>query len=116
MDAGFKLKVVKFAKKTSNCAAAREFTICEKLVRDWRKAEVELRKMPKTKCARRGGKAPPLYLLCEWVVRAWAAIDAKIVENSFLKCSISNSLDGEEDNWLWKDMDAEDNTADAEEE
>ena len=56
-DAGFKLKVVEFAKKTNNCAAAREFTISEKLVRDWRKAEVELRKMPKTKCARRGGKA-----------------------------------------------------------
>ena len=56
-DAGFKLKVVEFAKKTNNCAVAREFTISEKLVRDWRKAEVELRKMPKTKCARRGGKA-----------------------------------------------------------
>ena len=50
-DAGFKLKVVEFAKKTNNCAAAREFTISEKLVRDWRKAGVELRKMPKTKCA-----------------------------------------------------------------
>ena len=61
-------------------------------------------------------RAPPLDLLCEWVVRAWAAIDAKIVENSFLKCGISNSLDGEEDDWLWKDMDAEDDTADAEEE
>ena len=44
-------------KKTNNCAAAREFTISEKLVRDWRKAEVELRKMLKTKCARQGGKA-----------------------------------------------------------
>ena len=56
-DAGFELKVVEFAKKTNNCATAREFTISEKLVRDWRKAEVELRKMPKAKCARRGGKA-----------------------------------------------------------
>ena len=58
-DAAFKLKVVEFAKKTNigNCAAAREFTISEKLVRDWRKTEVELRKMPKTKCARRGDKA-----------------------------------------------------------
>ena len=41
-NAGFKLKVVEFAKKTNNCAAAREFTISEKLVRDWRKTEVEL--------------------------------------------------------------------------
>ena len=30
-------------------------------------------------------RAPPLDLLCEWVVRALAPIDAKIVENSFLK-------------------------------
>ena len=44
--------------------------------------------------------APPLDLLCEWVVHAWAAIDAKIVENFFLKCGISNSLDREEDDWL----------------
>ena len=36
--------------------------------------------------------------------------------NSFLKCGISNSLDGEEDDWLSKGMDAEDDTADAEEE
>ena len=48
-DTGFKLKVVKFAKKMNNCAAASEFTISEKLVRDWRKAGVELRKMPKTR-------------------------------------------------------------------
>ena len=61
-------------------------------------------------------RASPLDLLCEWVVCAWAAIDAKILENSFLKCGISNSLDEEEDDWLWKDMDAEDDTADAEEE
>ena len=47
-DAGFKLKVVEFV-KMNNCAAAREFTISEKLVRDWRKAEVELQKMPKTR-------------------------------------------------------------------
>ena len=53
--------------------------------------------------------------MCEWVVCAWAAIDAKIVKNSFLKCVISNLLDREENDWLWKDMDAKDDTADAEE-
>ena len=56
-DVGFKLKVVKYARKTNNCAATREFTLSEKPVKDWRKAEVELRKMPKTKYASRGGNA-----------------------------------------------------------
>ena len=28
-----------------------------------------------------------------------------IVKKSFLKCFISNSPDGEEDDWLWKDCD-----------
>ena len=36
-DSGFKLKVVKFVSKNNNCAAAREFGVNEKLVRDWRK-------------------------------------------------------------------------------
>ena len=36
-DVGFKLKLVIFAKKNNNCAAAREFGVNEKLVRDWRK-------------------------------------------------------------------------------
>ena len=36
-DAGIKLKVVVFAKKKNNCAAAREFGVNDKLVCDWRK-------------------------------------------------------------------------------
>lgn len=35
-DVSFKLKVVEFAEKKSNCAAEREFGVTEKMVRDWR--------------------------------------------------------------------------------
>lgn len=55
-DASFKCKVIKFAKNTNNCAAAREFGINEKLVRDWKKNELLISKMPKSKCALRTGK------------------------------------------------------------
>lgn len=58
-DAGFKLKVVDFAKGTNNSAAAKKFSVNEKQVREWRKAEDTLREMPKTKCANRGKT-------CQW--------------------------------------------------
>lgn len=54
-------------------------------------------------------RAAPLELLCEWVIRAWDAIDPTIVKSSFKKCGISNSMDGEEDDWIWKDDDGTDN-------
>ena len=54
-DAGFKVKVVKFAKKNNNCAADGEFGVNEKLDRDWRKQELNLHQLPKTKCTNSGG-------------------------------------------------------------
>ena len=48
-DAACKLKVVEFAEKYGNRAAEREYTISEKLVRDWRKAKESLLEMPKMK-------------------------------------------------------------------
>ena len=38
-EASFKLKVIKQAKESNNCAAARTFDITEKTVRDWSKNE-----------------------------------------------------------------------------
>ena len=70
-DAQFKLKVVEFAKKTNNCAAAREYGISEKLVRDWKKSEDSLKEMPAKKCANRGAKPrwPELEKdVSEWVL------------------------------------------------
>ena len=41
-NVSLKLKVVKFAKGSSNCAAEREFGVTEKMVRDWRTKEEKL--------------------------------------------------------------------------
>lgn len=49
-----KLKVIKVAKESNNCAATRTFDITEKMVRVWRKKEDVLREMPMKKCAMRG--------------------------------------------------------------
>ena len=47
--AEFKLKVIKYAKIHGNRASSRYFNINEKCIRDWRKRENELRRMPKNK-------------------------------------------------------------------
>jgi hypothetical protein len=39
--------------------------------------------------------------LCEWIRQAWACISPALIEKSFKKCSISNNLDGIEDDYLW---------------
>ena len=70
--AAFKLQVIKAAEETNNCAAAREFSINEKLVRDWRKVSHKLNNMPKRKCNQRSGvvKCPELEKkLVEWVLQ-----------------------------------------------
>ena len=56
--AKFKLQVVKFAEET-NCAASREFSVHEMLVRDWHKQIEKLKCMPKNKCSNRGKN-------CQW--------------------------------------------------
>ncbi|XP_046917398.2 uncharacterized protein LOC124497764 [Dermatophagoides farinae] len=54
--AEFKLKVIKYAKIHGNRASSRYFNINEKCIRDWRKRENELRRMPKYKRSNRGTK------------------------------------------------------------
>ena len=44
-DAAFKSKVVNYAEATNNCAAAREFCVDEKQVREWRKDRTTLEKL-----------------------------------------------------------------------
>ncbi|KFD61078.1 hypothetical protein M514_00672, partial [Trichuris suis] len=53
-EAGFKLRVVEVAKEKGNCYAARQFDVHEKMVREWRKNEEVLKKLPSRKCALRG--------------------------------------------------------------
>ena len=48
-------------------------------------------------------RASKLDVLCNFVIKAWNDIDAETVIKFFKKCSISNSLDGVEDDYLWKD-------------
>lgn len=54
-DANFKLKVINFAKENNNCAAARQYGVTEKMVRDWKSNEKALKSMPRGKCALRRG-------------------------------------------------------------
>jgi hypothetical protein len=46
-------------------------------------------------------KRPDTEQLCEWIREAWACILPALIEKSFKKCSISNKLDGTEDDYLW---------------
>ena len=75
-SADYKLQVVKYAAENGNRAAERKFGVSEKLVRDWRKAEVTLTAMKKTKKANRGLKArwPELEeQVHRWVLEQCAA-------------------------------------------
>ena len=52
--------------------------------------------------------------ICQWIVDAWKELPIKTVVKGFKKCSISNMLDGTEDDILW--MDDPDNDDDDERE
>ena len=43
--------------------------------------------------------------VCGWVKRSWDAIPDQIIFNSFKKCSISNLLDGSEDDMVYEEID-----------
>lgn len=43
-------------------------------------------------------------MLCAWIAEAWACIPEALVCRAFKKCSISNALDGTEDEVLWEDI------------
>ena len=47
--AAFKVKVIKTAENCGNRAAGREYSVNEKLVRDWRKKKAELEALPRGK-------------------------------------------------------------------
>jgi len=43
-----------------------------------------------------------LATACQWVLDAWDEIKPETICKSFLKCSISNALDGSQDNLLYE--------------
>ena len=46
-------------------------------------------------------KKPPEELMCQWISEAWRVIPREMVANSFLKCGITNFLDGSEDVFIF---------------
>lgn len=46
-------------------------------------------------------KKPSEELMCQWIGEAWRDIPREMVANSFLKCGITNSLDGSEDDFIF---------------
>ena len=47
--AAFRLKVIETAEKCGNRVAGREYSVNEKLVRDWRKKKAELEALPRAR-------------------------------------------------------------------
>jgi len=46
---------------------------------------------------------PDITVVVAWVKEAWDSIPPEMVKKSFLKCGISNAMDGSEDNLLYED-------------
>lgn len=49
-------------------------------------------------------KKPSLFQMCEWIVAAWDLIPREIVSKSFKVTSISNAMDGSEDDVVWAEV------------
>jgi hypothetical protein len=54
-------------------------------------------------------KRPPLETMCSWILRAWDCISSDVIVKSFKKASISNALDGTEDDVIWQEEEIGDN-------
>jgi len=48
-------------------------------------------------------KRPDITLICSWVKDAWESIPAEMIRRSFLKCGISRTMDGSEDDAVYSD-------------
>lgn len=46
---------------------------------------------------------PDITIVTSWMKEAWESLPPEIVKRSFLKCGISNAMDGSEDDALYKD-------------
>lgn len=52
-----------------------------------------------------GGRIPKVELdkTCRWISDTWDDIPTEMIAKSFLKCCISNALDGTEDEEIWEE-------------
>ncbi|PNF23444.1 hypothetical protein B7P43_G09120 [Cryptotermes secundus] len=62
--------------------------------RDWRCGSTEMTPTGRL-------KKPSLSQMCEWIVAAWNTIPEEMVSKSFKVTSISNAMDGTEDDAVW---------------
>jgi len=44
--------------------------------------------------------------ICNWIIEAWQELDPAIIQKAFKKCTISNALDGSEDDIVWQDSES----------
>ena len=49
-------------------------------------------------------KIPSRQNVIDWMSTAWDSIDADIIIRSFLRCGISNAVDGSEDDEIWDEI------------
>lgn len=49
-------------------------------------------------------KRPDITTVCQWTIDSWNDISSEIVIRSFIRCGISNSLDGTEDDELYSEF------------
>jgi hypothetical protein len=55
-------------------------------------------------------RKPTVTNLCQWILQAWEDLNPNTIIRGFKKCSISNSLDGTEDDMLWAPIEDENET------
>ena len=46
-----------------------------------------------------------LNVICNWIKQAWDEIPTEMIQESFLKCCITNALDGTKDDDVWEEED-----------
>ena len=49
-----------------------------------------------------------LTTICTWVEEAWEELNPEIIVKAFKKCTISNALDGSEDDCVWQEKEKSD--------
>ena len=50
---------------------------------------------------------PDITLICQWVIDVWASIPSEMIVKAFLKCGISNAMDGSQDEAVYEEDDDE---------
>ncbi|PSN36215.1 hypothetical protein C0J52_07293 [Blattella germanica] len=78
-------------------------THLRRLYREWRCSSTEMTPTGRL-------KKPSLPQMCEWIVSVWNSIPEEMVAKSFKVRSISNAMDGSEDDAVWCASDSEEST------